>query len=323
VPGGGSLLGLPGVHPLLDGATPVFWQTGADPTVSPGLDLPIKSVAKFGALYFEKWGPQPTDWAEVAEPAGGGLDFTSFMRGPNTTGDMGYTLASPVAANDTVGTIIYPVNVGANASINLNTGMQINAVQQPISANIVAVPMILPAGRVKYFVINLTAAPIATAAPFVMLGIYGSRGTADQFKYSPGAQLYQSSFIDVKAADVATFRVFNRGEIDVEIPSPGVYHFAMAGTSDSATQQIGGNAQSAFNRFLGMRAKWGNGQPNYNDSMVIGHSRAYLLVSGLLETLPDPFYTTTPDAENKYLYYKNTGGTIDIPQFFIGFEVAE
>lgn len=56
--------------PILDGMTPVFWLAGSDPTVAPGLDLPIGSIARTspssaGPFYFTKVGFAPTEWSIV------------------------------------------------------------------------------------------------------------------------------------------------------------------------------------------------------------------------------------------------------------------
>lgn len=51
--------------PIWDGRTPLFVEWGADPRVSPGFDLPIASLLRFGVLYFEKLGPLATDWGLI------------------------------------------------------------------------------------------------------------------------------------------------------------------------------------------------------------------------------------------------------------------
>lgn len=306
--------------PIIDGVRPVFVEHGADPTVAPGLDLPIKSICRFGTTYFEKWGPAATDWTEVVQPVSGGVAWADFLRGPATTGDMERSSANPAAANDVGGTILQPVNLGNTGSVTIS-GAAINAIQQSVASNVVSIPMVLPAGTFKYFTINLAAAPVATANPFVQMAIYSSRLSPDRYKYIPEDQIYLSDLIDVKHADVATFRQFNRGEITIEIPVGGVYHFAIAGTTDTATQQIGASAQSSFNRFLGMTARWGNGLANYNDSLVLGHARTHVLAPDGSNPLPDPF-CSDPATQLKYLYYKSTGGVVDIPLFYIGFEPA-
>lgn len=307
--------------PVLDGIRPVFVEHGANPTVAPGLDLPIKSVCRFGTTYFEKWGPGPTDWAAAAQP-GGGVAFGNFIRRSSTApSDLGFSTANPQAPNDNNGTILYPVNLSPAGSVTIS-GAAINALQQRADANIISVPMVLPAGRITYFTLNLAAAPVATPTPFVRMGIYDSRGSADRYQYIPNNRIYQSAFIDVKATEVGLHRCFNEVAIAVDLPTGGVYHFAFAATADAGTQQVGATAQSSFNRFLGMTARWGNGLANYNDSLVLGHARAWSILAGFgtgAEQLPDPF-VSNPVTELKYLFYKNTGGLVEIPLFYIGFE---
>jgi hypothetical protein len=68
-----------GVDPPLDGKTPVFEEVGADPSVSPGYDRPMMSVARFGTQYYLKYGSAATNWFPVPDlggavaPGGGSL----------------------------------------------------------------------------------------------------------------------------------------------------------------------------------------------------------------------------------------------------------
>src|SRR6185369_2833232 len=55
---------------IRDGMTPTFDYVGADPTVSPGYDLPIGSWVRYGSpggipFYYQKVGFGTTEWAIV------------------------------------------------------------------------------------------------------------------------------------------------------------------------------------------------------------------------------------------------------------------
>jgi hypothetical protein len=84
------------------GIVPAFVEVGADPRVSPGVDLPIFSVAKYGVYYFEKIGTASTGWemrwkgATTLSSGGGsisvqtpGLQGLSF--GVKLSGQLTYT----------------------------------------------------------------------------------------------------------------------------------------------------------------------------------------------------------------------------------------
>lgn len=60
-----SLFGRGGPIPapsVLDGIAPVFLEVGADPRVSPGIELPIGSRVRMQESHFYKWGPDALDW---------------------------------------------------------------------------------------------------------------------------------------------------------------------------------------------------------------------------------------------------------------------
>lgn len=61
---------------IRDGLTPTFDYVGADPTVSPGYDLPIGSIVRYGSstgipFYYEKVGYGRTEWSIVQGHAAG------------------------------------------------------------------------------------------------------------------------------------------------------------------------------------------------------------------------------------------------------------
>lgn len=64
--------------PLMDGLRPIFVEHGADPTVAPGFDAPMGSMLRFGTDYYEKRGPERTDW--VLYPPASGLDWPRALR---------------------------------------------------------------------------------------------------------------------------------------------------------------------------------------------------------------------------------------------------
>jgi hypothetical protein len=69
-------LGLP--SPLFDRVRPVFVEHGVDPTVDPGYDVAMGSLLRFGASYYEKTGPERTDWSLY--PGGGSPDWYKSLR---------------------------------------------------------------------------------------------------------------------------------------------------------------------------------------------------------------------------------------------------
>jgi hypothetical protein len=72
--GAGRLMPPGGADPPLDGQTPVYEPTGADPRVTPGLDRPPGSIARFGvSTYLWKTGTAATQWGTFGGAGIGGL----------------------------------------------------------------------------------------------------------------------------------------------------------------------------------------------------------------------------------------------------------
>lgn len=96
-----------GVNPPLDGITPVFMLTGADPSLAPGLDLPPGSISRFGADYYWKFGLDPTDWAvnPFSTGGGGGITNVTGSSGIHVTGSSTKNVTNDLVTGDPVAVI--------------------------------------------------------------------------------------------------------------------------------------------------------------------------------------------------------------------------
>lgn len=62
--------------PPFDGRTPIYVEHGADPRVAPGLDLPIGSMCRVGAVVYWKTAATATGWGVYAASTASGGDLT-------------------------------------------------------------------------------------------------------------------------------------------------------------------------------------------------------------------------------------------------------
>lgn len=98
--------------PLMDGCFPVFLECGRDPTEPPGLEAAMGSMCRFGSDYFEKTGPDTTDWTSYPPPTG--LDYPRAMR----PGDAGAAFVTNVTRMQFAGhTNIAPGDQGSGIGI--------------------------------------------------------------------------------------------------------------------------------------------------------------------------------------------------------------
>lgn len=73
-----------GLSPLRDGRTPLFVEVGADPTVAPGLQLPMGSIAAFGTSYYFKNAAAATGWTLVTNIGSAALTVDAPLTGAGT-----------------------------------------------------------------------------------------------------------------------------------------------------------------------------------------------------------------------------------------------
>lgn len=123
-----SLLNTGGITPPLDGRTPVFVEVGADPSVSPGVDLPPGSIAlRGGSTYYWKVDTGATDWVTTPFSGGGGGGGIT-----NVTGTDGVTVTTPVAGvknatNDLVtGVDVAQLNVDSLGTATIDAAASIS-----------------------------------------------------------------------------------------------------------------------------------------------------------------------------------------------------
>jgi hypothetical protein len=183
-----------------------------------------------------------------------------------------------------------------------------------------ALPQPLPAGRITRL-LNACVGNSQAGAK-IRLGVYRNRGGDGNFGSALTENLYPSSLLyDTGEVAFATLGPHGRPgdtigqEFDGLDVEQGLYWAVM--TCNSTAASGGSSGVAVDNKTIwplgGATVTFGNGEPDYNSSLLIGWKHAHTFGA-----LPDPFPTSAPRR-----LVQATSAVLDVPAIFFGFDPEE
>lgn len=136
-----------------------------------------------------------------------------------------------------------------------------------------AIPQMLPAGKITRLIASQQGGAGAVAGARVRMQIWENRGTSDAYHTYPATRIYDSGEVDFETPGAK-----NTGEISV-VTTGGLYWATLQPNPTTVSNVIRGGTLRCDLCYSvgGMTVRWGNGEPNYNRSLLIAwrHAQAY------------------------------------------------
>lgn len=228
----------------------------------------------------------------------------TFVEGTTGLDDPTSNLPTPVwvAGMKNLGT---PIFSGGRLSTDLQGGT--------LSGFMMAFPQVLPPGNLRRMIVACTANPPAAASgALIRMGLYNNNRGPTSLNLYPKERLFDSGSI--------VFESLGRKEVIVPgdglFLSGGLYWFVVTcnAAAATATAEMCTLGEAAMMWFGGLTIRFGNGEPVYNDSLLIGwrHAQAF-------GTLPLTFPSSAPVR----LIVQTAPDGNNIPAIFFGYSTVE
>jgi len=136
-----------------------------------------------------------------------------------------------------------------------------------------ALPQMLPPGKITRVIASQQGGVTAVTGARVRLAIWENRGTSDAYHTYPSTRIYDSGEVEFETPGPK-----NTGELSIVVTG-GLYWATIQPNPTTVSNAVrGGTLRTDLCYSVGgMTVRWGNGEPNYNRSLLVGwrHAQAY------------------------------------------------